>query len=383
MRIGLSTSVVQGGKTGIAQYVLALTRAFASGTTRHEFVLFTLERDLPLFDFARQTMQLVPVPERYRPALRNIGWHQAVLPKLARDCRLDVLHVPSYRRLLWPKPCPLVATIHDLSPFRVRRKYSFSRMFYGRVVARQLARRQDEIIVISHTTARDVARYYGVDARRLTVIHNGIDHSRFHPGPPDLARQKVSELCGIKGPYILYVARLEHPGKNHTRLIAAFNRFKAVTGLDWQLVLAGSDWTGAEVIHQHAVQSPYARDITCTGFIADADLPACYQAARLFVYPSLYEGFGLPPVEAMACGCPVISSTGGALAEIVGSGGIQVPPTDTDGLAAQMIRVAEDPAWAANLRRAGLARARCFSWESAAAATFGVYARAAEYKANH
>src|SRR5436190_678719 len=133
MRIGLSTSVIDRGRTGIARYVLSLARAYANSGTRHQFLLYVLEEDLSLFDFLRPSMQLVPVPERFRPPLKNILWHQQTLPQLARIHQLDVLHVPSYRRMLWRRPCALVATIHDLAPFHVSNKYDWKRMFYGRV----------------------------------------------------------------------------------------------------------------------------------------------------------------------------------------------------------------------------------------------------------
>src|SRR5438046_779692 len=146
MRIGISTSVIQRGQTGIGQYLFALLRGYMKLASKNEFVLFVLEEDLPLFDFARGRMQVVAVPEQFRPPIRNILWHQSHLPGLAGGHRLEVLHVTSYRRLLWPKPCALVATIHDLAPFRVAKKYDWKRMLYGRVVVRRLARRQDQII---------------------------------------------------------------------------------------------------------------------------------------------------------------------------------------------------------------------------------------------
>src|SRR6185295_7699206 len=123
MRIGISTSVIQRGKTGVAQYVLALVRAFRPYTSEHQWTLFVLEEDLPLFEFARDCMEIVTVSEPHRPPVKNIIWHQTCLPKLARQYRLDVLHVPSYRRLLWSKPCALVGTIHDLAPFHISGKY--------------------------------------------------------------------------------------------------------------------------------------------------------------------------------------------------------------------------------------------------------------------
>ena len=191
--------------------------------------LYVLEEDLPLLDFAKGQMQLVPVPERFRPPVKNILWHQTELPKLARRHGLDVLHVPSYRRLLWPKPCPLVATIHDLAPFRVTRKYDWKRMLYGRVVARRLAQRQDQIIAISENTARDIRTFFRVPPERMTVVHNGLEHDRFFPGSREQARAEVAERYGLRGPFFLYVARLEHPAKNHVRLISAFEEFKAAT----------------------------------------------------------------------------------------------------------------------------------------------------------
>lgn len=363
MKIGVSTSVIQRGRTGIAQYVFNLVREFLPYTAEHEFVLFTLEEDIPLFDFARDGMRIIPVPEKYRSAAKNIWWHQTVLPKLCKEHGLDVLHVPSYRRMIWPRPCKLVATIHDLAPFHVAKKYDWKRMFYGRVVARRLAHRQHEIIVISRNTANDVQKYFGIPARKLNLIHNGLNHDVFKPD--EVPPQNI----------FLYVARLEHPGKNHVGLIEAFNRFKATTHSDWQLVLAGSKWSGAEHIERAMRGSPYAKDIRWTGFVPDAELPALYRSAAVFVYPSLYEGFGLPPLEAMACGVPVICSTGGALREMAGKAAVLVEPGDTAELAAQMARVASDPLLRAAMREKGLAHAEQFQWKKTAEATLRVYAK--------
>jgi glycosyltransferase involved in cell wall biosynthesis len=135
----------------------------------------------PCFDFADASMKIVAVPERYRAPVKNIMWHQVVLPKLARRLSLDILHVPSYRRMVWARPCTVVATIHDLAPFHIRGKYDPVRMFYGRVVARALARRQHAVVAISENTARDPSSVFGVREPKLSVVLNGIDHERFHP----------------------------------------------------------------------------------------------------------------------------------------------------------------------------------------------------------
>jgi glycosyltransferase involved in cell wall biosynthesis len=375
VHIGISTSVIQRGKTGIAQYVFALLRALlAQGG--HEYTLFVLEDDLAQFRFADGQAHLSIIDERFRPPARDILWHHTVLPRLARQLRLDVLHVPSYRRMLWPRPCPRVATIHDLAPFHVRRKYSWSRMLYGRLVVPRLARRQDQIVAVSENTARDIDRFLRVPQERVTVIYNGLDHTRFFPDDITRAKAACFRQFGLKQPFFLYVARLEHPAKNHVPLILAFNRFKAATGSTWQLALAGADWHGAARIHTTLEASPFARDIRRLGFVPDASLPDLYRAADVFVYPSLFEGFGMPPLEAMACSCPVLSSAAGSLGEVLGKAAALVDPEDIEALTFQLGRLASRPELRQQMRAAGLAQARRFDWANTALAMVKVYERA-------
>ena len=381
MRIAISTSVIQRGHTGIAQYVFALVRALLPYTDRHQFHLLVLEDDLPLFEFARNHVRLVPVPESRRPALRNILWHQHRLPALALREGWNLLHVPSYRRLLWTRPCTVTATIHDLAPFRVPHKYDPLRMFYGRVVVRHLARRQDAVIAVSENTAADLRTCFGLPDPRLHVIHNGLDHERFSVGHRDAAVAFARHRFGLDQPFFFYVSRLEHPAKNHVRLIAAFDAFRRATRIPWLLAFGGSDWHGAEVIRAAAAASPYAHDIRFLGFVADSDLPDLYRAAGACVYPSLYEGFGFPPVEAMASGCPVISSTRGALAEVVADAAECIEPLDVPDIVNALRTVASDDARRKQLVAAGLANAQRFRWDRCARATLDVWTRTATARA--
>jgi glycosyltransferase involved in cell wall biosynthesis len=373
MRVGISTSVIQRGKSGVGQYVFALLRALLSGTHQHKFVLFVLEEDLPLFAFAKDKAEIVAVPEKFRPPVKNILWHQTRLPMLVRKLRLDVLHIPSYRRMLWPRPCPLVSTIHDLAPFHVAEKYDWKRMFYGRVVVRRLARRQDRIVAISEYTAGDIVKFFGLPREHITVIHNGLDHERFYPGSRERAKVGAAERFGLNRPFFLYVSRLEHPGKNHLRLISAFEEFKAATQSDWQLAFAGGDWHGAEAIHEAIRKSKFTNEIRCLGFVPDEQLPDLYRAADVFVYPSLHEGFGLPPIEAMACACPVITSTRGALAEVIGEAAVIIEPEDVHSVANQLRLLAGVEGVRNRLRTVGLEHARKFDWNKTAAETLKVY----------
>lgn len=366
MKIAISTSVIQRGKTGVAQYVFALVRSLLAHADEHEFHLLVLEEDLPLFDFAKHKMKLVPVAEKWRSAVKNIAWHQFVLPGWLKREGIDVLHVPSYRRMVWKAPCATVATIHDLAPFHVKGKYDLARMIYGRMIVMQLARRQDAIVSISTNTAQDIERFFGVPLSAQNVILNGLDHGRFCPG----------EVAKSEMPFFLYVSRLEHPAKNHVRLIEAFNHFKAVTGSDWQLVLGGSDWHGAEVIHATAKASPFANDIRFLGFVPDADLPNLYRTAGAMVYPSLFEGFGMPPVEAMACGCPVISSTAGSLAEVVGDAALKIDPQSVASIQQALTEIATNEETRRRLIQAGFINARRFDWDANVTAVMQVYQQA-------
>ena len=377
MNIGLSTTMIQRGRSGVAQYVLALVRALLAEGRAHRLHLFLFPEDRPLFEFAGDQVVRIPVPERFRAAVPNVWWHQANLPGLARRHRLDVLHIPSYRRLLWRKPCALVATIHDLAPFQVAGKYDPARMFYGKVVVRRLAQRQDEIIAVSTNTARDIERFFAIPRTRQHVVLNGIDHGRFCPGDPGRARAQAAACWNLRAPFFLYVSRLEHPAKNHVRLIEAFNAFKAATGSPWLLVLGGSDWHGAEIIHAAAQASAHREHIRFPGFVPDADLPTLYRAAEAFVYPSLFEGFGFPPVEAMACGCPVISSPRGSLDEVIADAAVRVDPENVQELTAVLRRVATDEACRTGLVAAGLQNARRFDWRLNARGVLQVYDEAA------
>src|ERR1051326_806818 len=377
MRIGISTSVIQRGKSGVGQYVFALLRGLLSRGDSHKFVLFVLEEDLPLFAFAEGKAELVPVPEKFRLPVRNILWHQIGLSRLVRKLQLDVLHIPSYRRMLWNRPCPLVATIHDLAPFHLAEKYDWKRMFYGRVIARRLAQRQDRIIAISEYTADDIVKYFNLPRERISVVHNGVDHERFQARRREEAKTDVAKRFGLNHPFFLYVSRLEHPAKNHVRLIAAFEEFKTATQSNWQLAFGGGDWHGAEAIHEAIRKSQFSGDIRCLGFVPDAQLPDLYRAADVFVYPSLHEGFGLPPVEAMACGCPVIASIRGALGEVIGEAAAIVEPEDGHSIATQLRLFASNESLRNHARTIGLAHARKFDWKKAAAETVQVYENAA------
>jgi glycosyltransferase involved in cell wall biosynthesis len=239
-----------------------------------------------------------------------------------------------------------------------------------------LAARQDNIIAVSKHTARDIERFFDIRPERINVIYNGLDQERFAPGDQAQAKADIVKRWSLDRPFFLYVSRIEHPAKNHARLIDAFNQFRADTSLEWQLALVGSDWHGADVIHALAERSPYQPDIRFLGFVEDAALPILYRAAGAMVYPSLFEGFGMPPIEAMSCGCPVLSSRRGSLDEVLGNSAGTFDPERVEEIVEALKHVAVDLQWRAALRDAGLLNARRFSWRENAERVLEVYEQA-------
>lgn len=378
MKIGLSVSVIQRGKSGVASYVAGLLGGMALRGWPCSIVLFGLEEDRAWFEPWLDHCEWVPVPESFRPPVKNILWHQIHLPRLLRRHGCQLLHIPSYRRMVARPGCPEVVTIHDCAPFRLAGKYDALRMFYGRQVVTRLARRARQIIAVSQTTARDVEEFFHISPPTLHVVYNGINHARFLPLAPEQIQRQLPITAPWKEPWWIYVARLEHPAKNHLRLLAAFARVCAEEPQRaGRLVLAGADWHGADEIHRALAESPVRERIHCAGFVPDDDLPAWYSGARALVFPSLFEGFGLPPLEAMACGCPVLSSPNGSLAEVVDRAGLIFDPMESDAIAASMLRLLREPALAPGLRQLGLQRADRFRWEICADQTMEIYQRAA------
>ena len=377
LHVAISTSVNQRGKSGVAAYLFGLIDGLVSTCPDVRLTLFGLAADRPLFaPWLARGVAWAEVAETWRPAVRDILWHQFALPRRLRAIGADVVHIPSYRRILAFPPCPQVVTVHDCAAFHVRGKYDAARMAYGRHVVPRLAARARRLLTVSQATAADVEKFFHRPAAEIDVVWNGIDHRRFRPAEPAaLAAFRIRQ--NLTRPYLVYLARLEHPAKNHLRLIEAFERLAASRpALPHDLVLAGADWHGAEQIHARVAASPLRARIRTTGFVTAEDLPLWYAGAELLAYPSLFEGFGLPPVEAMACGCPVVCSDRGSLGEVVGEAARLIEPEDPDAIAAGLAEVLDAPAaW----RARGLARAKLFDWTRCAQATAALYRAAASH----
>ncbi len=307
-----------------------------------------------------------------RPELR-IAWEQSVLPRLARRLGADLVH-GLVNVLPLEGSTPGVVTVHDLSFLRMPEKFPRLKRGYLATLCAASVRRARRVIAVSGQTADDVMHYFGAPAEKIVVIHNGVGEE-FTSGT-EAAAAAFRRRRNLPERFFLYLGTLE-PRKNLELLLDAYAAWKRRSGATVALVLAGGKGWAYETIFRRVEELGLGEDVLFPGFVPGVELPDWYRAAEAFIYPSLFEGFGLPVLEAMACGAPVVCSRAGSLLEIVGDAALTFAATDKGELADGLARVADDAALRAELRKRGLVHAAQFTWQQAAADTLTVYRDAA------
>ena len=295
----------------------------------------------------------------------------SALARAASRERVDSLHVQYFAPLGYRGP--LVVTVHDLAFLHVPESFPLRLRVALRVLVPRSLERASRIIAVSEFTRRDIVARYPIRPEKITVIPQGVD-ARFHPRAagettPVLARY------GLEPGFLFSLGRLNRR-KNLGRLLQAYARMRAGGAPAAPLVITGKPDYGVETLLPRGRPAADMVGVRWMGLIPDEDLPAFYSGAAGFVYPSLFEGFGLPVLEAMACGTPVVTSDRTALPELTGDAGLSVDPESVEALAEAMTRLLTDQALAADLRRRGLDRSRRFSWRETADRTLAVYREA-------
>lgn len=368
--IGIDASRAIGRRrTGTEQYSARLIEALAALAPPEAVVLYVNASIPPKWDLTPSF--------RFRPLPWPRGWSHIRLSAELAVRRPDVLFVPAHVVPLYHPPT--VVTIHDIGYRDFPAAHTAVSRFTLEWTTRWSEAAARHVITPSQHTADALSRSYGTPRAKLTVIPHGYD-PRFRPLDPAVVRAGLERL-GLRQPYLLFIGTLQ-PRKNLQRVLAAFAR--AVTGgIAHRLVLTGQRGWLAEPLFQALERAaPAVRDrVTITGYVDDDDLPVLYNGADGLIFPSLHEGFGLPALEAMACGTPVLTSNTTSLPEVVQDAGLLVDPLDVDAIAAGMELLVAVDGPRAKLRAAGLARARHFSWERAARATLEVLRDVAEQSA--
>ena len=364
IRVGVACFASDGGRSGIGQYLLNVVGRLSAVAPEDEFVVFAPRRDALLWEDLPRGTALELVADVFDSPVPSLAWHSVVLPRRLKALACDAVFLPAgNRRLGMAYGVPSVATVHDLSQLHVPGKYDPLRMFYATRVLPRLISRQDRVVTVSHSTRHDVLERTGLTPGQVAVVPNGVDLARYRP--VEGTGLQGPGASAVPAPYILYVARLEHPGKNHVALLEAYARLRAA-GVRHKLVLAGPRWDGAEAIDRAVERLRLSADVVFTGFVAGEDLPGLYANASLFVFPSLYEGFGIPVLEAMAAGTPACVANVSSLPEVAGDAALLFDPHDAESIAASMLRILGDDVLRARLRARGLQRARQFTWERSA-----------------
>ena len=366
MRIGIDGRYIQDHFPGIGRYVYHLIGALAEQAPG-PIVVFHSPM-LPNTRFDISALGRYPHVELVRLDVPTFSlWEQVRVPLAVRAQRLDVFHTPFYIKPLL-LPCPTVTTLYDLTPARFP-EYLPSRRaeFVYELTTRWAIKTSTCILTPSESTKRDLVELCGAPEQRISVAYWGVD-AHF---TPQTAVEAVRRRYEVPQAFILYVG-INKPHKNLARLVAAFAQL-AVQIPDVALVLAGRPDPRYDDAQRAVSALGIAGRVRFIGDVAEADLPALYSSAACFAFPSLYEGFGLPVLEAMACGTPVVCSNAGSLPEVVGDAALQVPPQDVHALAAALSAVLQDGRLWTHLHRAGLVRAQAFTWERTARETLKVY----------
>jgi glycosyltransferase involved in cell wall biosynthesis len=360
---------------GIGTYIRNLLRHLARLDTTSEYVLLCQEPDLGVAASLGPNFRTVLEPSP-NYSLRE----QVHVPWVLHRERPDVYHAPHY---VLPAAIrrPSVVTIHDCIHLRFP-EYLPNRAAYAyaRASLWASARQASAVLTVSEASKHDILHYCHVPAEKVVVVYNGIDE-RFWEAPDDEQVSLVRERYQLTHDFVLYVGNIKHH-KNLVRLIEAFAELRQGPHEDLKLLIIGDQISKLPALRRAVHHHKLHKHVRFLGYIPDATLAVLYRLTAAFVFPSLYEGFGLPPLEAMACGAPVVTSNTSSLPEVTGDAAVLVDPYSVDSIVEGVRRVLDDPALAADLRRRGPIRARAFSWEQSVAKTRRLYEAVAAERGN-
>jgi glycosyltransferase involved in cell wall biosynthesis len=351
---------------GIGTYIRNLLRHLARIDRENEYVLLCQAADLGIAEPLGPNFRAVLEPSA-NYSLRE----QFHIPWLLMREKPDVFHAPHYVLPVGVR-CRSVVTIHDcihlMFPQYLPNRAAYA---YARAAMWSAARHSDRILTVSEASKRDILRFFGVPPEKISVVYNAIDE-RFwvEPGPDVVAR--VRERFQLDHGFVLYAGTIR-PHKNLVRLIEAFDTLRRDGFEDLKLLIIGDEISKLPALRRAVHGHKLHKHVRFLGFVPADTLAVLYRLAGVFVFPSLYEGFGLPPLEAMASGTPVVTSNISSLPEVVGEAAVLVDPYDVASIVDGIRRVLTDPDLATDLRKKGLLRAREFSWERSVSRTHDIY----------
>lgn len=365
MRIGIDTFGCAHGRSGAGIYLFSLIKNLPE-SDGDEIELFGIETDRFVYNSPKREVAFTglhipdsPVPERL--------WHAFFLNRFVRRQKYDVVLYPAFLSML---PCPkhkAVFVIHELLSQVLKKNDS---PLFRRYLKKCL-KRAAKIITPSLCVKKELVAF-GVKSDKIEVVHNGVDHSLFYPRPTVDGDFVTIKPFAIKKPFVIYPSTIQYPEKKHVELIRAFSLFKKKTASPCRLVLAGSEGANAALVQKEVLRSPYASEIVLTGHFPYQNLPELYASSEACIVPSVSEGFGLPVLEAMASGIPVLCAKAGALSEIAGPDALYFNPDNIEEMASGLEKVLCEDASREKMLNANREWVSRFSWKKTATKTLDV-----------
>lgn len=363
IKVAVNATLLHSKGAGLDRYTREVLRQLSKelhkGTLNMNFRVVTPDVSLE-FEWGDK---IKPVSQLVSPSLGTKGnafrllWFQSLLPLLLLKEKIDVFYSPVHEGSINPFTRQVI-TVHDLLPLKFPEVYPRVKLYFKYILP-QVIRASSAVIVISNATKKDLIEHYKLSNKLVYVVHNGVDHNKFRP----LA---MSQIGAVKRKYslhsyILCLASETRPYKNIDRLIEAYGNLRL---LDFDLVIVGSLNKLDKKQLKEKLKGLRIQDrVRFLGYVPDDDLPGLYCGAEVFIFPSLYEGFGLPPLEAMACGCPVVVSNTSSLPEVCGDAAYYVDPYEIESIVEGIRAVVSDSELKRNLCHKGIERAKMFTWE--------------------
>ena len=370
MKIGINFHTAYQCISGVEYYCLGLLNAILRTDKNNEYIVYTNHPDL-INNYVEQRPNLFVYEIRHlKTRIARILWEHTILPQLAQKHSLDILHCPSYICPLYKINIPYVLTIHDTIAIDYPGWCRPTNALYYNCLMKHSTKQAAKIISVSERTADDLKRNFNLPCSKIEIVHSGIDKI-FSVKKESFRLNQIREKYSLPERYILFVGNIE-PKKNLSTILNLQKILKK-KGFPQKLVIVGKKAWGTKKEFAEINKEIKSKDVVYTGYISRDELPCIYQMADVFVFPSLYEGFGFPPLEAMASGTPVISTKNGTVNESIAQAAIIVEPFNLEQIAQAVISITTNDELRENHIKMGLQRSSLFNWDISAEKTIQVY----------
>jgi len=368
-RIGIDATSLPPKPGGAANYIIHLIREITALPGDENWLVITHRNGVKTLNIPNDDrVKLITIPN-YSSATRLV-WEQTILPSIVHHEQIDLLHSPHYTRPLFLRSQSVV-TFHDMTFFLYPHLHTRIKRFFFPAAMRLSSKLADSLVAVSENTRQDAIRILRIPSEKIKTTALGVD-SEFHPISNEKFINEIKQRYNLPEEFILYIATVE-PRKNLALLLRSYARIISKDQNFLPLVVVGQfGWNYQEVL-KYVEDNHLEKVVHFTGYIPVEDLPGVYNAASIFCYPTLYEGFGLPPLEAMACGIPVITSAVSSLPEHVGKAGVLLPPGDEHALSQALMDLAHDDEKREYYSRQGPIQASNFTWKKTAQLTLQIY----------